>query len=171
MESINRRPYSISICRGASSSAPASAPSASISPSAAIPEASTVFEIQSLSGSSFRSSLRKPANTPPMKATGSWKIRSNQGVNLILAHQTPLFFLATNVKGNKMSNTLRASLRMGSSNGLRQAWIRLTATADFRLLLLLSEEEEDGMRGLEMNFFSHCQERFRTSYRNSKGNR
>lgn len=72
------RCYSISICCGVSSSG--FNPSASTS-SSVIPEASTVLETHSLSGSSFKSSRRRPANIPPMKATGSYRTihRGNVG--------------------------------------------------------------------------------------------
>lgn len=60
--------YSISICCGAPSSGFKS--SSSISP--AMAEASTVLVTHSLSGSSFKSSRKRPANIPPMKATGSY---------------------------------------------------------------------------------------------------
>ncbi|EXB23626.1 hypothetical protein L484_006208 [Morus notabilis] len=66
--------HSISICCGTSSSAAGFDPSPSIS-SVVIPEASTVLETHSLSGSSFKSSRKRPANTPPKKATGSYRVK------------------------------------------------------------------------------------------------
>lgn len=43
-----------------------------VSTSSVIPADSTVFLTHSFNGSSFKSSLRSPANSPPAKATGSY---------------------------------------------------------------------------------------------------